>query len=206
MTILPGFPRLDGLYELDEKGIDIRPTLLRVLTDQYVASQRHTPEEERHYTELAMRLIDETDSVSRAAVAARLARHPSAPRAIILRLARDVLEVAEQILRYSPCLTPADCEAIASEHGPSYAQLIAERGKPPRPAEPAPPPVQPVSQAGNTVSAHEPQWEPEPEFKPASALPARSKPARALVADVPAEADANELSELFFAAGSPERR
>src|SRR5262249_59637958 len=102
MTILPGFPRLDGLYDLDRKGIDIRPTLLRVLTDQYAASPRHTPEEECHYTELAMRLIDETDITTRAAVAARLARHPSAPPSIIPHLARDVLQGARPILRSSP--------------------------------------------------------------------------------------------------------
>jgi hypothetical protein len=173
MATLPGFARLDGLFELDQKGIDIRPTLLRVLTDQYVASPRHTPQEDEQYTELAMRLIDETDSASRAAVSARLARHPAAPRPVVLQLARDVLEVAEPILKYSPCLTAADCDAIASERGPSYAELIAERGKPrpPRPAEPAAPAAEPGPGARST-----------------------------------ADAEAAELCELFFAAGSPERR
>src|SRR4051794_25287589 len=170
MTMLPGLARLDGLFELDQKGVDIRPILLRVLTDQYFASLRHTPEEEQRYSELAMRLINETDVASRAAVAARLARQPAAPRAIVLRLAGDMLEVAEPILRFSPCLTLADCAAIASECGPAHAGLLVERSKSPPTAE---------------VIA--------PAAKPAQASP-------------PAASEATELCEMFFTAGSAERR
>ncbi len=112
-------PGLEGLFDLDRKGVDIRPTLLRVLTDQYLRTPVHTPEEERHYTELAMRLIDETDIATRAAVSVRLAPHACAPRSIMLQLARDVLEVAEPVLLHSPVLTPADCEAIIAERGVS---------------------------------------------------------------------------------------
>ena len=36
----------------------MRPTLLRVLTDLYLQRPTHTPEDERYYTELALRLID----------------------------------------------------------------------------------------------------------------------------------------------------
>ena len=133
-------PGLEGLLDLDRKGVDIRPTLLRVLTDQYLLSPSHTPEEERHYTELAMRLIDETDMPTRAAIAAKLAPHAIAPKSIMLQLARDMLDIAEPVLRYSPCLTPADCEAIIAERGPLYGEIIAQRGQPvetPAPPEPA---------------------------------------------------------------------
>ena len=48
---------LDGLADLGlRSGADMRPTLLRILTNLYVQKFRHTPEEERHYTELALRL------------------------------------------------------------------------------------------------------------------------------------------------------
>ena len=123
-------PGLEGLFDLDRKGVDIRPTLLRVLTDQYLRTPVHTPEEERTYTELAMRLIDETDIATRAAVSVRLAPHACAPRAIMLQLARDVLEVAEPVLLHSPVLTPADCQAIIVERGVCYADILARRGKP----------------------------------------------------------------------------
>ncbi len=55
------FSSLEGLLELDRHdGIDMRPTLLRVLTDLYLQKRTHPPEDERYYTELALRLIDAT--------------------------------------------------------------------------------------------------------------------------------------------------
>ena len=124
-------PTFDGLLDLAQHdGVDIRPTLLRVITDGYMQNANPAPEDQRQYTELAMRLLEETDISARAAVAERLAHHPSAPRAIIQQLARDVLEIAEPILRHSPCLTPADCQAIIRECSPYHAAIIAERGRP----------------------------------------------------------------------------
>ena len=47
----------DGLTDLSRRsGIDMRPTLLRVLTDLYVHRLSHSADEERHYTELALRM------------------------------------------------------------------------------------------------------------------------------------------------------
>jgi hypothetical protein len=118
----------DGLLDLAQRdGVDIRPTLLRVITDGYIQNATPTPEDERQYSELATRLLEETDISARAAVAARLARHPRAPHAVIQMLARDVLEVAEPVLRYSSGLTPADCETIVNECGPFHAAIIGER-------------------------------------------------------------------------------
>jgi hypothetical protein len=129
-------PAFDGLLDLAQHdGVDIRPTLLRVITDGYIQNAMPTPEDERQYTELAMRLLEETDIAVRAAVAVRLAHHPRAPHAIVQVLARDVLEVAEPILRHSSGLTPADCEEIIRECGPFHAAIIAERGKISAPSE-----------------------------------------------------------------------
>src|SRR5262249_638713 len=121
---------LEGLFNLDREGVDIRPTLLRVITDQYLQTTVHTPDEERQFTELALRLIDETEPPPRAGVAPRLAHHASAPHPIILRLARDALDVAEPILLHSPCLTQADLDAIAAQGGASYAEIVARRRAP----------------------------------------------------------------------------
>ena len=53
------FPGFDGLMTLSRReGVDIRPTLLRVLTDLYVQASAHTAEEEQQFVELASRLID----------------------------------------------------------------------------------------------------------------------------------------------------
>jgi uncharacterized protein (DUF2336 family) len=82
-------------------GVDMRPTLLRVLTDLYVQKLTHTPDEERHFTELALRLIEAVDVSTRAAVAARLARHLSPPLRVIQCLAADLPDVAAALRSHS---------------------------------------------------------------------------------------------------------
>jgi hypothetical protein len=68
------------------EGVDIRPTLLRVLTDLYVQAYAHSADEERQFIELASRLIDEVDDATRAAVRARLAIYPGTPAEILGKL------------------------------------------------------------------------------------------------------------------------
>ena len=70
---------------------DMRPTLLRVLTELYVQKPTHTADEERHYTELALRLLDAADISTRAVVAQRLAHYKSPPRRVIEHLAGEIL-------------------------------------------------------------------------------------------------------------------
>src|ERR1700692_3343504 len=122
----PTFASLEGLLDHGQKeGFDFRPTLLRVLTDLYLQKPTHPPDDERHFTELALRLINFTDMPVRAAAAERLAPYPATPRAVILRLARDVIDVAGPILRHSPCLTVAALELITMGCGPAHVALIA---------------------------------------------------------------------------------
>jgi hypothetical protein len=68
------------------EGVDIRPTLLRVLTDLYVQASVHSKDEERQFIELASRLIDHVDDATRASVRARLAIYPETPVEIQRRL------------------------------------------------------------------------------------------------------------------------
>lgn len=68
------------------EGVDIRPTLLRVLTDLYVQASAHSADEERQFVELTTRLIDEVDDATRAAVRARLAIYPATPARIMDKL------------------------------------------------------------------------------------------------------------------------
>jgi hypothetical protein len=133
MKLPAAFAGFEDICDLGHgDGVDMRPTLLRVLTDLYLQRPTHTPEDERYYTELALRLIEATDVPERAALAARLAPFPSAPAAVIERLARDTIEVARPILERSPCLTAAHLAAIAEDRGGAHAQIIATR--PPAPA------------------------------------------------------------------------
>jgi hypothetical protein len=87
MTTSPLFPGFDGLLTLSRReGVDIRPTLLRVLTDLYVQTAKHTIDEERQFIELTSRLIDEVDDATRAAVRARLAVYPGTPAETLMKL------------------------------------------------------------------------------------------------------------------------
>jgi uncharacterized protein (DUF2336 family) len=83
-----------GLDRLIRFGVpndpDMRPTLLRVLTELYVQKPSHTADEERHYTELALRLLDAADIGTRTAVARRLAQYALPPRRVLERLAGDI--------------------------------------------------------------------------------------------------------------------
>src|SRR5262245_35599104 len=233
MMKLPNLAGFEGLIDLDRRGVDIRPTLLRVLTDQYLHRRVHRLDEERQYTELTLRLLDETDVPARAAVATRLAAQANAPRAVILRLARDVLTVAEPVLRSSPRLAQADLDAIARERGPAYAAIIAERtssqptaqsasqlSTPPTGARPrevqrdvqremqrqAQRPTPPRRQAA-PVSASRPDGCTEVSAAvEANMADARSERPPDLTPNVTREIEATELCRLFFAADSLERR
>jgi hypothetical protein len=87
MTSAPLFPGFDGLMTLSRReGVDIRPTLLRVLTDLYVQARSHSPDEERQFVELTSRLIEQVDDATRAAVRARLAIYPGTPLKTMIQL------------------------------------------------------------------------------------------------------------------------
>ena len=178
-------PNLDGLDDLArQRGVDTRPTLARVLTDLYVQKATHTLDEETHYTELVLRLLDAVEVGTRAVVAHKLATYPAAPRAVVLRLARDVIDVADPVLRHSPCLPGAELAAIGKECGPLHAAAIAARR----------------AQVG--TSARVPPARPSA----ASLLP-RSSQWRQLIGEVEAPAPVEiALGELFLAASSEERR
>lgn len=100
---MPNLRGLEGLTDIGLRGgVDMRPTLLRVLTDLYVQKLAHTAEEDHHYAELALRLLDSVDVAARAAVATRLANHLSPPRRVIERLAADLPEVAAALRQRVP--------------------------------------------------------------------------------------------------------
>ncbi|WP_139481898.1 DUF2336 domain-containing protein [Bradyrhizobium ivorense] len=89
------------------EGVDIRPTLLRVLTDLYVQASAHSADEERQFVELTSRLIDEVDDATRAAVRARLAIYPSTPAIILERLGLRRADATQPATAAAPIPMPA---------------------------------------------------------------------------------------------------
>ena len=124
MTTPPLFSGFDGLMSLSRReGVDIRPTLLRVLTDLYVQTSTHSEEEARQFVELTSRLIDQVDDATRAAVRARLALYPATPAAVMrhlglkppfpgqrVPLAREIPAIAETIAAPAPPKTPSEAQ------------------------------------------------------------------------------------------------
>lgn len=97
MSQSPASPLLDGLFDLAcRDGVDIRPTLLRVLTDLYVQKPTHTSYEETQYIELALGLIQSADEATRAAVHASLRDYKAAPRAVLEALGETSAPPAPQ--------------------------------------------------------------------------------------------------------------
>jgi len=104
----PTLSSLNGLADIGlRSGVDMRPTLVRVLTDLYVQKLTHTADEERHYTELALRLLDGVDTPTRAAVAARLAKHLAPPIRVIQYLVNDLPEIAAPLRGHALLQPPA---------------------------------------------------------------------------------------------------
>ena len=108
----------DGLTDLSKRsGIDMRPTLLRVLTDLYVHRLSHSADEERHYTELALRMLEAVDVTTRVAVAKRFAQYQRPPLRVLQWLARDLPMVAGELrghpLLQVPAFIPRDSGAAA---------------------------------------------------------------------------------------------
>ena len=80
-------PPLDSLVDLAcRDGVDIRPTLLRVITDLYVQKPVHSAEEVTQFVELARGLIDAVDAMTLAVIAEKLSVYPAAPAAILGKL------------------------------------------------------------------------------------------------------------------------
>ncbi|HLX17424.1 MAG TPA: DUF2336 domain-containing protein [Bradyrhizobium sp.] len=132
MTTSPLFPGFDGLMSLSRReGVDIRPTLLRVLTDLYVQTKTHSEEEARQFVELTSRLIDQVDDATRAAVRARLAVYPGTPAAVLRQLGlkpnhpdRRVPLAREIPANLIPSSSiPANPSAAPGAKAPSEAQL-----------------------------------------------------------------------------------
>ena len=171
----------DGLAEIGLRGgVDMRPTLIRVLTDLYVQKLKHTADEERHYTELALRLLDGVNAQTRATIAARLAPHSSPPLRVVQYLVKDLPEVAAPLQGHAVLRAPTETEPPATAPDPGDLAPIK--------------PLEPVATP-----------EPEDQSNSADNLAIEDSVAdEARTNSMPATA--SELNTLFFASTEEERR
>jgi hypothetical protein len=94
----------------DRPGGDVTARLLLALTALYAEKPEHSPEEQRQYVELALRLIDRVDQTTRATVADILRGHAAAPA--------EVLAAATLPINDSCDLAPASDTASTTSAGP----------------------------------------------------------------------------------------
>ncbi len=93
MKTQPNITDLDSLAALAKRdGADIRPALLRLMTDFYVQRPVHSEQQTRRYTDLALLLIDHVDMKTRSAIAAMLSNHAAPPPLVMQRLLREAID------------------------------------------------------------------------------------------------------------------
>lgn len=77
--------------------------------------------------ELSMPLLVRASERARRHAAAALSESPDAPRALVLALCREPIEISAPILLRSPVLTTLDLAAIVHRQGLPHARVIARR-------------------------------------------------------------------------------
>ena len=117
------------------EGVDIRPTLLRVLTDLYVQASAHSSDEQRQFVELTSRLIEEVDDATRAAVRARLAIYPGTPVEVLTKLGLKPSHPDQRVPLADEIQPPP--AAVPPAKAPTEAQLRMASNLPMRPNDAA---------------------------------------------------------------------
>ena len=119
---------LEGLVALGKDGgLNMKPILLRVITDQFVSKPRHPAADIRQYEELALQLIPEADVAIAVNVAKRLGAHPDAPPSVIEKLLDRAPETAAAVFASGAAVDRAKL-ADRAEWG-SLAEAIAIAGR-----------------------------------------------------------------------------
>ncbi len=101
--------------------------LLRATTELFLHQAGHDRDEIRRFEELATHFLPRVTVADRVYVAEKLATSAEAPSAVIRTLARDSIEVARSVLRYSTVLRSLDLLTVIAATGAQHHRLIAQR-------------------------------------------------------------------------------
>ncbi len=108
-------------------GLDMRPVLLRVLTDLFVSRAHHGYDEIRQFETIALGLLDKTDSATKIIVAEKLALCGAAPRSLAERLVSEGGPAAAAMLARSTVLPRAWLLCAAMGEAGDLAEAVAGR-------------------------------------------------------------------------------
>jgi hypothetical protein len=101
--------------------------LLRATTELFLHQAGHDRDEVRRFEELATHFLPRVTVADRIYVAEKLATSAEAPPAVMRALAKDCIEVARSVLRYSTALRSLDLLTVIAATGPQHHRLIAQR-------------------------------------------------------------------------------
>ncbi len=110
-----------------DKSQEARGILLGRLAECVFADRRASDAEIVIFVDIAHRLLNTASVMSRASLAQSVCENDAAPRDLILRLAGDVILVAEPILSRSPVLQESDLLVLAETLSNAHLQAIATR-------------------------------------------------------------------------------
>jgi hypothetical protein len=132
------FANLDGLMRLSRTdGIDIRPALLRVITDLFVQEATHTREEVQQYAELSLRLLPVVDAQTRSAVIAKLTIFSGTPAWLLEQVGSLPAEMPastgpdetiESIVSGAERIAPAPAAKPGAAFGPAASDDLPAHG------------------------------------------------------------------------------
>jgi uncharacterized protein (DUF2336 family) len=126
--------KLYGLIELArEPSSERRRELLREVTDLFLT---HGPGQldAAHidlFDDIMSRISSEMEEQVRVELSTRLAPSASAPRGVLMDLARDSYTVAEPVLKQSAALSEADLIEVARTRGQAHLRAISQRAEVP---------------------------------------------------------------------------
>jgi len=107
-----------------------RHALLRALTDAFFDSMPGLSVKERAlFDDVVERVLDDVEPLARQELSERLAAFPHAPPRVVMRLAGDIIEVAEPVLTYSPVLADDDLARLAMEKSQDHLLAISRRDR-----------------------------------------------------------------------------
>ena len=105
---IPAAADLSGLASLArDPRLDLRPVLLRVQTDLFLAAPTRDPAMTAAFEALACGLLPALDDTAAARLARKLAPHPESPARVLELLVERGGEARHAVVASAACLTPA---------------------------------------------------------------------------------------------------
>jgi uncharacterized protein (DUF2336 family) len=127
--------KLYDLIELArEPSSERRRELLREVTDLFLAqsAERLDPSQMELFDDILGRIASEMEEAVRVELSTRIAPSPTAPRNVLLGLAKDSAAVAEPVLRSSTALSEQDLIEVARTRGQTHLRAISQRAEVPQ--------------------------------------------------------------------------